>query len=77
MPLSVPFGQDYRGPGQADPTKTRDERDAELRQMLQTQNGREVIEWYFAKYTGLLQGKVPPPGLPLVETILKAEYPNG
>ncbi len=37
------FGENYRGPGCADPKKTREERERELHQMTGTEDGREVI----------------------------------
>ena len=72
--MKVNWGEDCGATGQADSKKTRAERERELRALLQTQAGREVVEYYFLKYTGGLRGILPPAGLRLVETILDHEY---
>jgi hypothetical protein len=73
--LTVKWKEEYTGPGKADPNKTRDERAQELRSLAQTHSGMEVVEYYFLKYTGMLDSfKMPPAGLPMIETILNHEY---
>ena len=72
--MKIKLGEEYTGPGRADPNKTRDQREQELRYLVQTQAGKEVVEYYFSKYTGILEGKCPPAGLLTIETILSHEY---
>jgi len=74
--MSIPWGEEYRGPGHTDLTKTREERARELATLLTTSAGREVIEYYFAKYTGTPQRMCPPAGLLMVQTVLNHEYPK-
>lgn len=69
-------GKVYDGPGKADPSKTRAERKAELQQLLQSPKGKDVVEYYFALYTGMFEGKCPPVGVLVIETILNHEYPS-
>ena len=75
--MGIKWGEDYRGAGRADPEKTRAERQQELMSLLRTPAGREVIEYYFGKYTGIAEGDCPPAGLLMVQAILNREYPNG
>jgi hypothetical protein len=72
--MSIRWGEEYRGPGRADPVKTREQRAQELGLLLRTPAGREVIEYYFGKYTGTLQRMCPPAGLLMVQTVLNREY---
>lgn len=74
--MRVKWGEDYRGPGQADPNKIKAQREDELRRLMQTPQGQEIVEYYFAKYTGMLEGQLAPVGLPLIQTIVNHEYPN-
>ncbi len=75
--MLIKRGQEYKGPGCADPKKTKDQRSDELQQLMQTEAGRKVVEYYFLKYMGALQGRCPPAGLSMLQTILDHEYPNG
>ena len=75
--MQLKWDDEYPGPGQADPKKSRAERAAELRTLLSTREGAEVVDYYFAKYTEILKGKMGPIGAPMIETILNHEYPNG
>ena len=75
--MQIKYGEAYTGPGKADPAKSREEREIELRELLQTAAGREILDYYFLKYTGALQGKMPAVGTPMVQTILSHEYPKG
>ena len=74
--MQIKWGEEYRGPGQADPSKSRAQREAELRGLLNSSSGKEIVEYYFLKYTGAIEGKMPPVGAPLIETILNHEYPK-
>jgi len=57
---------------------TRDQREAELRELLTTQRGKEEILSILKKHAGMAgQGNLPPFGTLLVETILNYEYPPG
>ena len=75
--MGIKWGEDYRGAGCVAPEKTRAERQRELIALLRTPAGREVIEYYFGKYTGIAEGDCPPAGLLMVQTVLNQEYPNG
>lgn len=75
--MILKWGEEYRGAGQADPKKSRAEREAELQALSATEHGSEVIEYYFLKYTGGLRGEMPPIGAPMIQTILDREYPRG
>jgi hypothetical protein len=68
--------EEYRGPGQPDPAKTRAERARQLGELLKTPTGREVIEYYFGKYTGTRAAACPPAGLLMIQTVLGHEYPS-
>lgn len=74
--MTVRWGEDYRGPGCADLTKTREERQQELLALAQTPAGREVIAYYFGKYTSTPERACPPAGLLMVQTVLGHEYPG-
>ncbi len=74
--MGIQWGVEYQGPGRIDPRKTRGERELELLVLARTPDGREVIEYYFGKYTGTLQRSCPPVGLLMVQTILGYEYPR-
>jgi hypothetical protein len=75
--MNLYWGQEYRGRGKADPSKSRAEREAELCLLMRTPTGEEIVEYYFARYTGLLSGFAPPSGVSIIDTILEVEYPNG
>jgi len=75
--MTIQWGEEYRGTGCADPAKTRAEREKELQAMLETAAGKQVIEYYFRKYTGASERGCPPAGLLMVQTILNREYPHG
>jgi hypothetical protein len=53
----------------------REEREAELREMLTTQRGKEELLATLKKHAGIEEGNLPPFGTLLVETILNYEYP--
>ncbi|QDU22743.1 hypothetical protein [Urbifossiella limnaea] len=74
--MNLNWGQEYRGPGEADPSKSRAERAAELGRLMRTAAGEEIVDYYFARYTGVLSGLAPPVGMPTIKTILDHEYPN-
>jgi hypothetical protein len=74
--MRLKWGEEYRGAGRADSTKTRAEREQELLTLARTPGGREVIEYYFGKYTGVLQEGCPPAGLLMIQTVLSHEYPG-
>jgi hypothetical protein len=75
--MSLQGEEEYRGPGHADATKTREEREQELLAMVRTADGRDVIEYYFAKYTGIRREACPPAGLLMIQAVLGREYPGG
>jgi hypothetical protein len=55
---------------------TREQREAELRNLLTTQRGKEEILAILKQHAGMEdQGNLPPFGTLLVETILNYEYP--
>ncbi len=57
---------------------TREEREAELRNLLTTQRGKEEILAILKHHAGMIdQGNLPPFGTLLIETILNYEYPPG
>jgi len=60
--------------------KTRDEREAELVSLIQTQTGRDQIQVLYAKAVRLGAGKLPPVGISwqgdMIPAILKKEYPQ-
>ena len=58
-------------------TKTRAERETELRELLNSPGGKDAVYKLFVKALNLPPGTQPPVGLPRVATILSAEYPNG
>jgi hypothetical protein len=68
--------EESRGPGQADPTKTRAERAQQLAELLTTPAGREVIVACYARYTGTREAACPPAGLLMIQTVLGYEYPS-
>jgi len=74
--VDIEWGQEYLGPGRADPAKTRAERQRELLSLLATTGGRDVIEYYFGKYTGVARRECPPAGLLMVQSVLGREYPG-
>lgn len=53
----------------------RDRREAELREMLTTQRGKEEILALLRSHAGIEDGNLPPFGTLLVESILNYEYP--
>jgi hypothetical protein len=54
----------------------RQQREAELREMLTTQRGKEELLATLKKHAGMVDaGNLPPFGTLLVETILNYEYP--
>lgn len=58
--------------------KTREEREAELISLIQTQSGRDQVQALYAKAVRLGKGKMPPVGISwqgdMIPAILKAEY---
>jgi hypothetical protein len=58
--------------------KTREEREAELISLIQTQSGRDQIHLLYKKAVRLGAGKTPPVGIgwkeDMIPAILKAEY---
>jgi hypothetical protein len=55
---------------------TREQREAELRDLLTTQRGKEELPAILKRHAGMAgQGNLPPFGTLLVETILNYEYP--
>lgn len=75
--MKIEWAEDYRGAGHADPAKTRSERAKELHSLLETADGKQVIEYYFGKYTGAAERGCPPAGLLMIQTLLNSEYPHG
>jgi len=75
--MKIQWGEEYRGTGCADPAKTRAEREKELQALLETAAGKQVVEYYFGKYTGASERGCPPAGLLMVQTLLNREYPHG
>jgi hypothetical protein len=56
----------------------REQRAAELREMLTTQRGKEELLATLKKHAGMEgQGNLPPFGTLLVDTILNYEFPDG
>jgi len=60
--------------------KTRDEREAELVSLIQTQPGRDQIQVLYAKAVRLGARNMPPVGISwlgdMIPAILKKEYPQ-
>jgi hypothetical protein len=60
--------------------KTRDEREAELLSLIQTQTGRDQVQVLYAKAVRLGARKTPPVGISwrgdMIPAILKKEYPQ-
>ena len=55
---------------------TREQREAELRELLTTQRGKEEVLAILKKHAGVEgQGNLPPFGTLLVDTILNYEFP--
>jgi hypothetical protein len=55
---------------------TRAQREAELRELLTTQRGKEELLAILKKHAGIVdEGNLPPFGTLLVETILNYEFP--
>jgi hypothetical protein len=55
---------------------TREQREAELRQLLTTQRGKEEVLAILKRHAGMEgEGNLPPFGTLLVDTILNYEYP--
>lgn len=75
--MQLQWGQTYAGPGHADPAKSRAEREAELRRLSETSDGMKVIHHYFMQYTSVLHVRFERIDLPMIETILEFEYPEG
>jgi hypothetical protein len=65
-----------RGLGYADPKKTRAERSVELKALLLLPCGRDVVAYYYLKYSGGLPGTTIPTGAVVIQAILDHEYPN-
>jgi hypothetical protein len=55
---------------------TRQEREAELNQLLTTQRGKEEVLATLKHHAGITNGNLPPFGTLLVETILNYEFPE-
>ena len=56
---------------------TREQREAELRELLTTQRGKEEMLSILKKHAGMGdQGNLPPFGTLLVDTILNYEFPD-
>jgi hypothetical protein len=53
----------------------RQQREAELREMLTTQRGKEELLATLKQHAGMTEGNLPPFGTRLVETILYFEFP--
>jgi hypothetical protein len=71
------WGERRLGPLRANLKKSRADRHAELKGLLRLPGGKVVIEYYFLKYTGGLQGAKAPLGDTIIQTILDHEYPTG
>jgi hypothetical protein len=56
---------------------TRQQREAELHEMLTTQRGKEEILAILKRHAGISDGNLPPFGTLLVDAILNYEYPDG
>lgn len=54
----------------------RQQREAELREMLTTQRGKEELLAILKEHAGIREGNLPPFGTLLVETVLNYEYPT-
>lgn len=70
-------GEEYDGPGRADPRMTREQRREQLQKLGQTNVGRDVVSYYFHKYTTGGTWELGPIGAAMIEAILQHEYPNG
>lgn len=78
--ISLPPDGKYRGPGGPDPKKTRPEREAELRAMIATDGGSDIIVALAHEAMGVPLGTSLPIGMLLsqmIERILDHEYPPG
>ena len=57
---------------------TREQREAELRELLTTQRGKEEVLAILKRHAGMEgEGNLPPFGTLLVDTVLNYEYPAG
>jgi len=74
-----PWGK-YRGPGGPDSDKTRDQRKQELHEMMNSQDGCEIILSLWQEFEGIPGGESAPVGTlvraEMIPGILKHEYPN-
>jgi hypothetical protein len=78
--IRVKFGQKYTGPGSADPKKTREEREAELRRRIASDDGRTVIELLYREAQGTPIEVRLPAGISfgwMIRKILDKEYSQG
>jgi hypothetical protein len=76
--IRVKFGEKYTGPGCADPRLTRDQREAQLRSFMGTDDGRSVVHVLYHEAKGIPFGTMIPIGTlfsSMVEEILNHEYP--
>ena len=53
----------------------RQQREAELREMLTTQRGKEELLATLKRHAGMTEGNLPPFGTLLVEAVLNYEFP--
>ena len=74
-----PWGK-YRGPGGPDSDKTRDQRKQELLDMMNSQDGCEIILSLWTESEGIPGGESAPVGTSvraeMIHDILKHEYPD-
>ena len=74
-----PWGH-YRGPGGADPEKSREQRERELFGMMESPDGPEIILFLWQEVEGIPAGECTPAGTTMraemIPGILKHEYPN-
>jgi len=69
----------YTGPGSTDPSKSRQERETELRKMTASEEGKFIIQRLYHDVKGTHMGVLLRAGTKfgsLIEEILKHEYPN-
>jgi hypothetical protein len=68
-----PWGR-YRGPGGADPTKTREQREQELRELLNSKDGCEIVLALYREAQGGQAVDIGTPMTEMIPSILNKEY---
>jgi hypothetical protein len=56
--------------------RTKEQRERELQELLETRTGRIQVWNLFARYHGCAEGRLPPGGPVLIQVILAYEFPH-